>query len=657
MTNDNNAKNQPKESFPTIPNYKIEAEIGRGGMGIVYLGSHEFLKRKAAIKIINDTSSKNENQVQRFLQEASIVAQWKHDNIALVYDMGKNQKGDYYFAMEYLSGETLEELIAQRALSIKRSIDIICDVLRALDYVHNYDPVIIHRDIKPANIMVDEQGCVKLMDFGLAKIEDVGSFTSDSVTLGSPYYMSLEQALSSKTVDARTDIYSTGVVFYEMLTGNVPFKGDSLTSTLLLIARGEYPKPSELNPQIPPELEKICLKAMSLDVETRYQTTAEMLEDLQNFSMPTTRNNSIDTTTGKMASPPPKEENDVKNAETVVDRSVSIDEESVIDMPLPSLSQTQVKRCPQVIENVRKESQKINLPPMEQSVWDVCWKKTYFNFTEEVWVRLPFLKQMEYAQKYQYWYAKKHGLGLTMQENEHATPFVFKLIPPGKFWMGSPKREYRHCDDEILHKVLISDYFWISETPVTQEQWKSIMIYNPSQFKNEKAPVEKVSWNDCKKFFQVLGNKFKLPTEAQWEYACRGGTTAPFNLGFDIKSSKVNFNGHYPYRDSEPQEYREQTISVKTLKNQNSWGCYDFHGSVWEWCNSWYGAYPQKEIINPEGPSSGTKRVLRGGCWDSVAESCRSAKRISSHPHAASSIDGFRIVLNREMNYSIIGDD
>lgn len=652
MTNDNTAKNQPKkESLPTIPNYKIEAEIGRGGMGIVYLGSHEFLKRKAAIKIINDTASKNENQVQRFLQEASIVAQWKHDNIALVYDMGKNQKGDYYFAMEYLSGETLEQLIAQKALSMKRSIEIICDVLQALDYVHNYDPVIIHRDIKPANIMVDENGCVKLMDFGLAKIEDVGSFTSDSVTLGSPYYMSLEQALSSKTVDARTDIYSTGVVFYEMLTGHVPFKGDSLTSTLLLIARGEHKKPRELNPQIPPELEKICLKAMSLDIETRYQTTAEMLDDLQNFSMPTTRNHSIDTGTVNKTDNTTVE--NIKNADTVVDQAIVFQEEP----DMTSIPQTQIRQCPEVIEHVKQQSQKINLPPIDQAIWSACWKKTYFNFTEDVWVRLPVVKQIEYAQKYQYWYAKKHDLGITKLENEHAIPFVFKLIPPGKFWMGSSKREYRHCDDEILHKVLISDYFWISETPVTQEQWKSIMIYNPSQFKDDKAPVEKISWNDCKKFFQVLNNKFKLPTEAQWEYACRAGTTSPFNMGFDIKSSKVNYNGHYPYRDSDPQEYREQTIPVKTLKNQNSWGCYDFHGSVWEWCNSWYGAYPQKEIINPEGPNSGSKRVLRGGCWDSVAESCRSAKRISSHPHSASSIDGFRIVLNREMNYSIIGDD
>ncbi|WP_372366033.1 SUMF1/EgtB/PvdO family nonheme iron enzyme [Candidatus Uabimicrobium sp. HlEnr_7] len=641
MTNDNFAKKQlKKESFPTIPNYKIEAEIGRGGMGIVYLGYHEFLKRKAAIKIINDTSSQNENQVQRFLQEASIVAQWKHENIALVYDMGKNQKGDYYFAMEYLSGQTLEDFISQKTLTTKKSVGIICDVLKALDYVHNYDPVIIHRDIKPANIMIDENNCVKLMDFGLAKIEDVGSFTSDSVTLGSPYYMSLEQALSSKTVDARTDIYSAGVVLYEMLTGSVPFKGDSLTSTLLLIARGEFQKPREIDPQIPVELERICLKAISLDIEGRYQTTKEMLEDLQKFTIPP--------------------------LETAIVRKsrVPIDEESVIEMK--SIPQTQIKERPdpEVIKYITKRAVDLSLPPVDLSlppidknIWDICWRKTYFNFTADIWTRLPYQKQIEYAQKYQEWYAKKYNIAVVKKENEHSVPIVFRLIPPGKFWMGSSKREYRHCDDEILHKVLISEYFWIGEIPVTQEQWKSIMIYNPSQFKNEKAAVEKISWNDCKKYFKALDNKFRLPTEAQWEYACRGGTTTPFNLGNDIKSSKINYNGHYPYKHSETQEYREQTIVVKSLQNKNSWGCYDFHGSVWEWCSSWYGEYPQKEIINPEGPASGSKRVLRGGCWDSVAESCRSAKRISSHPDSASSIDGFRIVLNREMNYSIIGDD
>jgi formylglycine-generating enzyme len=207
----------------------------------------------------------------------------------------------------------------------------------------------------------------------------------------------------------------------------------------------------------------------------------------------------------------------------------------------------------------------------------------------------------------------------------------FVWIPPGTFTMGSPKEDKR-VNNETQHKVTLTKGFYMGVYTVTQEQWKEIMGNNPSRFKDEKnLPVETVAWIDCQEFFKKLREKdkrlYRLPTEAEWEYACRAGTTTPFHFGETISTDQANYNGNFTYGDGKKGVNRRKTTPVGSFQ-ANAWGLHDMHGNVWQWCQDIYGEYPQKDVVDPQGPEKGENRVLRGGSWDSIPEICRSASRI-----------------------------
>jgi formylglycine-generating enzyme required for sulfatase activity len=223
-------------------------------------------------------------------------------------------------------------------------------------------------------------------------------------------------------------------------------------------------------------------------------------------------------------------------------------------------------------------------------------------------------------------------------------------IPAGSFTMGSPDNESGRYDDEgPQHKVTISKGFWMGKHEVTQEQWQAVMGRNPSKFKGSKNPVEQVSWDGCQSYIQQLNRKvqgvgFRLPTEAEWEYACRAGTTTAFHYGNDLDASLANFDGNYPYGNGRKGEYRRKTVPVGSFK-PNAFGLYDMHGNVWEWCQDWYGAYPSGAVTDPAGPGAGSSRVLRGGSWLNHARGCRSAGRYNRVPGNRIFDIGFRVVL------------
>ncbi|MBT3192574.1 MAG: SUMF1/EgtB/PvdO family nonheme iron enzyme [Verrucomicrobia bacterium] len=224
-------------------------------------------------------------------------------------------------------------------------------------------------------------------------------------------------------------------------------------------------------------------------------------------------------------------------------------------------------------------------------------------------------------------------------------------IEPGSFMMGSPTSEESRGSDEAQHRVTLSKGFWMGKYEVTQEQWEQVMGRNPSNFKGVKNPVEQVSWADCQGFLQKLNGtgvegNFRLPTEAEWEYACRAGTTTVFHYGEDLDASMANFNGNYPYGRGRKGEYRKKTVQVGSFK-PNAWGLYDMHGNVWEWCQDWYGDYPSGGATDPRGASSGSGRVLRGGSWYVYARDCRSASRVGSAPSVRGFVIGFRVLLFR----------
>ncbi len=186
---------------------------------------------------------------------------------------------------------------------------------------------------------------------------------------------------------------------------------------------------------------------------------------------------------------------------------------------------------------------------------------------------------------------------------------------PGSFMMGSPEDEEYRDDDETQHKVTLTKGFWLGKYPVTQSQWESVMGDNPSYFEGDDNPVERVSWNDCKKFIEKINSRSGLtarfPTEAEWEYACRAGNGEAYSGTGVGWCEELSHGITHPVGEKEP----------------NDWGFYDMHGNVWEWCADWYGSYSTKAVTDPEGPASGEDRVLRGGSWSDFAWSSRSAKR------------------------------
>jgi uncharacterized protein (TIGR03067 family) len=223
----------------------------------------------------------------------------------------------------------------------------------------------------------------------------------------------------------------------------------------------------------------------------------------------------------------------------------------------------------------------------------------------------------------------------------------FMWIAPGTLAMGSTEKEEGRNKDEVQHKVTLTKGFFLGMHTVTQEQWQAIMGSNPSHFKGDKnLPVENVSWDDCQEFCKKLQAKdkkaYRLPTEAEWEYACRAGTTTPFAYGETISTDQANYNGDEVYGKGKKGVYRAQTTVVGSFP-PNAWGLFDMHGNVWQWCQDKYGEYAAKDATDPPGATSGDARVVRGGARYNHPASLRCAARHYFLPSYRSSYIGVRV--------------
>lgn len=279
-----------------------------------------------------------------------------------------------------------------------------------------------------------------------------------------------------------------------------------------------------------------------------------------------------------------------------------------------------------------------------------------------------------------------NNLGST--NNAELTNYLI-LINGGTYLMGSPETEMQRETDEVQHEVTVSD-FYIGRYEVTQKEYEEVMGENPSNFEGENLPVENVTWYEaieyCNKLSEKEGltpvytidgenvswdrsaNGYRLPTEAEWEYAARAGTTSPFNTENSISDEEANYYGHYPYGieenyftqenlETEPGQYRQTTVEVDSF-SPNKWGLYNIHGNVAEWCFDYYGEYDLENTDNPSGPTTGTLRVNRGGGWNDYAKHLRCAYRASTTPDQKMSNIGFRVVRNGDNNSdtSVISD-
>jgi TolA-binding protein len=259
-----------------IGKYDVIEVLGRGGMGVVYKATDPHLNRLVAIKMMTGAFSDNPDLLKRFYREAQSTANLQHPNIVTVYDLG-DLEGSPYLVMEYLEGETLDAVInSGRALTLLAKINFICDVCQGLAYAHHTG--IVHRDIKPGNIMVLKSGGIKIVDFGIAHIGDK-TVTRTGQLIGSLGYMSPEQ-VNGRPIDTRTDIFSAGVVLYQLLTYSLPFDGDSTAATLLKIIHDPPPPLSKYITDVPPDLEGVILRALAKDREERYRTVEDLGFDL-----------------------------------------------------------------------------------------------------------------------------------------------------------------------------------------------------------------------------------------------------------------------------------------------------------------------------------------------------------------------------------------
>jgi formylglycine-generating enzyme required for sulfatase activity len=252
------------------------------------------------------------------------------------------------------------------------------------------------------------------------------------------------------------------------------------------------------------------------------------------------------------------------------------------------------------------------------------------------------------------------------------SPDDFVLIKGGTFTMGSPAQEPERGQDETQHRVTVSD-FYIAKSSVTQREYRELMGANPSEFKADNFPVENVTWLDAVRYcnersarerltpaYTIQGNNvawnrtangYRLPTEAEWEYACRAGTTTPFNTGSTITDEQANFYNHYGYNNNSSGHtigaYRQRTMPVNSFR-ANPWGLFDMHGNVSDWCWDWYGEYGASAQTNPAGQAVGTLRINRGGGWNDFPKHIRSAYRAATPPDNGSYNIGFRLARNAQ---------
>ena len=258
--------------------YQILEKVGEGGMGRVYKALDLELDRPVALKTIRAEKGNSREALERFKQELILARKITHKNVIRIYDLGESD-GMKFFTMELVEGENLREVLDERKkIPVKECLSLMTQILSGLGEAHSQG--VVHRDLKPQNIMVDRQGVVRIMDFGIARTADSVTMTGTGEMMGTPDYISPEQ-VKGDTADAKSDLYACGVILFELLTGETPFKGDTPISKIVARLQVKPPSPREKNSEIPVYLERIVLKCLEVDPELRYQNAEEVLQDLE----------------------------------------------------------------------------------------------------------------------------------------------------------------------------------------------------------------------------------------------------------------------------------------------------------------------------------------------------------------------------------------
>lgn len=270
------------EATPVVPGYEVLGELGRGGMGVVYKARHLSLKRLVALKMIRDAAFAGPEDLARFQIEAEAIASLQHPNIVQIYEIGK-VNGSPYFSLELVQGGNLARKLAGQPLAFREAAELAATLARAVHSAHQRG--VVHRDIKPANVLLTEEGVPKITDFGLAKQLNMEDDSVEAgAVVGTPAYLPPEQAAGAhEEVGPRADVYSLGAVLYELLTGRPPFRGESISDTLMMVMYDEPVPPRQLRPKVPRDLETICFKCLAKAPDQRYDSALALAEDLQRW--------------------------------------------------------------------------------------------------------------------------------------------------------------------------------------------------------------------------------------------------------------------------------------------------------------------------------------------------------------------------------------
>lgn len=674
-----------------LGHYEIEAILGRGAFGIVAKAFDEKLHRVVAIKLLNPELAATSPPRKRFLREARTAAAVMHENIVAIHAV--EEEPIPYLVMEYISGQTLQQWMEQHGpLDPVEILRIGRQVAAGLAAAHAKN--LIHRDIKPSNILLTggPHERAKISDFGLARAVDDASLTSSGLIAGTPMYMAPEQA-RGETLDHRADLFSLGSVFYQMASGRPPFRAANTVAVLKRVCE-DTPRPlDDVMPGIPGWLETIIFRLLEKDRNARYQTAQEVADLLALCQSELQHQGHVTCVPGRLAA-----------AETQVLTTPTGHRSTSGRWPIGWLAagmaimvllgvfitimsdrdgtQSEIKVPDKSLVEIASKN---DTAPATTVSTKIAWQGWPVDAPS------PAIAPFDAAQARQHQEAWAKHLKIEV-EYTNSLGMKFVLIPPGEFTMGSTPKEieaalteidpndkyWRECvkSETPQHKVLLTQPFYLSVNEVTQADYEKVMELNPSHFapmgmgkesvaglETSEFPVETVSWNDAAEFCARLskqeklkpfyfrsgetitpldGTGYRLPGEAEWEFACRAGTATKYWIG-DKDEDLV--------RAGWSNENSGGRIHAAGELKTNPFGLYDIHGNTWEWVQdgwdaTYYGQFQEKPAINPNGLfSAGGRRVLRGGNWRHPAPSCRSSGRHSFDPMDRSLDVGFRVSL------------
>lgn len=619
-----------------VGDYLLLETIGEGGMGEVFRARDLRMDRDVAIKVLSSRAARLPRIIERFERETKALARLDHPHIVPAYAAGE-LAGTPYLVMQFVDGTDLARLVHRIGpLPARLALDYARQAAVGLEYAHQNR--VVHRDVKPSNMLVDSRGSVKISDLGLARLlplDDLSPPLPGSTHGGSPLgtysYMAPEQAVGSHDVDHRSDIYSLGCTLFFLLVGRPPAEGETDEAKARWHVEAPIPSLRAYRPDLPAACELMFRRMLAKSPDDRQASMNEVIAELEQC---------LELQGG----------NDAANRVGVV-ATTPLEAPSARTAPA-----TASARC-------RGIWRPLTWRPL---VWALGVAVVVLLGAALPWSGLggPLANILPAT-----WLASSTAAPETFRppdRNSFTNSLGMSLtpIPAGQFLMGGPPFEEGSRDLERPQRlVTLTQPFYIGTYEVTQRQFNLLMNPDqqipepepapdqPPEIDRGNLPAVHVTWEQAMEFCQRLGalpaekragRGYRLPTEAEWEYCCRAGTTTPFSTGVDLTSEQANFGGHWkPPNTRFPSN--PQLLEVGSFA-PNPFGLYDMHGNAVEWCLDRFAEYHPGDVTDPRGAVQGEQRVVRGGGCTYEKSECRSANRRYKRPFETNQFTGFRVV-------------